>query len=411
MARGYHTLLAAFVVSSVLSCGEGIQQPVVVSAFSQDDGSSSSSAGPEDSHTESCFLNPLRSISPAEAEKEGLKDYKHKIGKDLTWGGTVFDVALIITGAVLCFAGYKLVKFAFILTGLGAGWFGTFWATSTVMTHIPKLYSCVALAIIPVAGGLIGALILYRFKKLTFVLLGGFVGAWLGLVTYLVALSHMERHNEAVKYGTVLVPAVLLGLIALKVEDTIVAIASALAGGLGFSIGFSYAVLARVNKHFVAWIQPCLFDGKCPSAPSSRKDHLAGNATAGSSSFSAADEDSLESYFVLVPIAICAIASLTGLCIQLRMLRRERAKAFTAMEFGAPPYVVDDPRLAMEFRQPPMTFNSYGGGAPQHLRAETAMLLQQQRQLEALQQQQQMDTILNMQAEQQRQIAAQMTLR
>ena len=133
MARGYHTLLAAFVVSSVLSGGEGIQQPVVVSAFSQDDGSSSA-AGPEDSHTESCFLNPLRSISPAEAEKEGLKDYKHKIGKDLTWGGTVFDVALIITGAVLCFAGYKLVKFAFILTGLGAGWFGTFWATSTVMT-------------------------------------------------------------------------------------------------------------------------------------------------------------------------------------------------------------------------------------------------------------------------------------
>ena len=66
----------------------------------------------------------LREPLPAQAEKQGLKDYNGKIGKDLTWGGTVFDVALIIAGALLCFAGYKLVKFAFILTGLAPQHFG-----------------------------------------------------------------------------------------------------------------------------------------------------------------------------------------------------------------------------------------------------------------------------------------------
>jgi hypothetical protein len=55
------------------------------------------------------------------------------------------------------------------------------------------------------------------------------------------------------------VPALLVGCCAIKLEDKILAIATAIIGGGIMAVGLTYLALARIDQRFVGWLNPCMW--------------------------------------------------------------------------------------------------------------------------------------------------------
>lgn len=54
-------------------------------------------------------------------------------------------------------------------------------------------------------------------------------------------------------------PALILGILAVKLEHKIFAFATSVIGGMMFSCGFSFIFLARLDGKYVEWMHPCMF--------------------------------------------------------------------------------------------------------------------------------------------------------
>eukprot|EP01047_Picozoa_sp_COSAG01_P029891 COSAG01_NODE_2065_length_8507_cov_67.737274_5_plen_117_part_00 len=65
--------------------------------------------------------------------------------------------------------------------------------------------------------------------------------------------------HEIVMVATVAVPALLVGCCAIKLEDKILAVATAIIGGGIMAVGLTYLALARIDQRFVGWLNPCMW--------------------------------------------------------------------------------------------------------------------------------------------------------
>lgn len=224
-------------------------------------GSNNASA---DGGNSTCFLNKYRTFTPASAREQGLK-YRQSLGKKFSWGGVAFDIALLISGFGLCFFGYKLVHVMVAATGFTAGLLFTFWGVSSVMSHFTSLYNCWALGLVPVLGALIGVVILKKIERLTFFILGAGIGTCIGYYLYIFIFANLEQshhwNHDLVNYGSIIVPALVCGAVAVKLEDKILAVATSLIGGIMVGVGFCYVVMVRLphGENYTAWMHPCMF--------------------------------------------------------------------------------------------------------------------------------------------------------
>merc|ERR1712146_559753 len=141
----------------------------------------------------------------------------------------------------------------------------------------------------------------------------------LGYYAYVLCLSHVHTnvvilHQDAMFWLCLVLPALLFGLMTLKLEDAIIAMATALLGSFAFMTGFQYEVLARINQKF---------------RPSSHiKDYENGNY--------------YHSPFVYGPIIASLVLALIGIVVQLKTKKSSNKREGTAEEqepFLTQPYV------------------------------------------------------------------------
>ena len=271
---------------------------------------SSASGGDPGAKNDTCFLNKFRTFTPEQAKKQGIS-YRQGLGTEMSFGSVAFDTALIIVGGGLCFVGYKLVEVMFLVAGFGSGMFLTFWITSSLMTHAPALYNCYALGIAPVVGGLIGAGILRKIEKLTFFGLGAIIGGCVGYYLYILFINNLQQTHklnpDLCEYGTIILPALLCGCFAVKIEKKILAVSTAIIGGLALSVGIDLLILVKIDERFAAWIHPCMF--KVEHACTSDYKHV-----------------EIMSGYVLGPMLGCVVISILGLVVQLKLQAKKKEK-------------------------------------------------------------------------------------
>ena len=67
-------------------------------------------------------------------------------------GSAVVSVALIVVGAVLLAAGYRVFKGVLFAAGFIGGFMGSWTGTSALFNMIPQLFNCWVLTIVPIRG-------------------------------------------------------------------------------------------------------------------------------------------------------------------------------------------------------------------------------------------------------------------
>ena len=119
-----------------------------------------------------CFLNRFRAISPQQAEEQGF-NLERQLQHTLSVGTVAFDVTLIVFGALMLVAGWKLFTVVLFAAGFGGGFVVTFFALSTFFNAI-GWFNCWVLSLVPVAGGLVAAAVVQKTMRLAFFLIGAF---------------------------------------------------------------------------------------------------------------------------------------------------------------------------------------------------------------------------------------------
>ena len=134
--------------------------------------------------TTACFLNQFRKLKPAQAAQQGI-NLTHTAHFNI--GSTVFDVVLMVVGAVFLFLGAKVTKLSLFVGGFGVGALACFFATSNIFSAL-QFFNCYLLGIVPLVGGLLLGVIVLKLLKLAFFAIGGSTGAILGYYVYVLVL-------------------------------------------------------------------------------------------------------------------------------------------------------------------------------------------------------------------------------
>jgi hypothetical protein len=138
---------------------------------------------------------------------------------------TASPILLLVAGFVVCFFGYRLLRFTLGLAGFCVG----LALGLSVAGLIPDI-SQVFTIIIGIVGGMLGAVIAALLYKVGVFLLGAGTGA---LVASIILTSTGWSHPLLVR----LIAAIAGGILTLVLERTLVSILSALAGGWGITLG------------------------------------------------------------------------------------------------------------------------------------------------------------------------------
>ena len=77
-----------------------------------------------------CFLNQFRTLSPEEAEKQGI-NLKQQLAHKLPVGSVAFSVTLMVFGGAMLVAGWKLFTLVLFLSGFGGGFLVAFFAVAS----------------------------------------------------------------------------------------------------------------------------------------------------------------------------------------------------------------------------------------------------------------------------------------
>lgn len=267
-------------------------------------------------------------------------NYFSKFDK-VSFGSIATQLVAMGLGVVLLFFGYKLVQYVLYLSGFAAGFLGFFWITSEIMS-LAKVSttttSCLVLGLVPLAGGLLGLCLVQKLVKLTFFCYGGMVGMSIGHFVYVLGVSHLENHfkidHALCYYGTLVILAILGGLVAIKLEDKILAVATAIAGSFCFSFGFwtFLTSAAKLSPKWSAWITPCMLDADSPCLEKI-KNALSDGSGPGTMDERVGDWVNPASVPVLVPVLLAVMLALAGFCVQVR-LQRKNPEKMQPMPYG-----------------------------------------------------------------------------
>jgi hypothetical protein len=138
---------------------------------------------------------------------------------------TIPPIALLIAGFLICFFGYRLIRFTLGLAGFGAG-FALGLTLAALVPHVSQLLTIV----IGIVGGILGALgatLLYKFGVF---LLGAGAGA---LAAGIVIAAAGWHHPLLIR----MVAAISVGLLTLLLERPLVSVLSAFVGAWGIVFG------------------------------------------------------------------------------------------------------------------------------------------------------------------------------
>jgi hypothetical protein len=86
--------------------------------------------------TATCFLNQFRSFTPGQAKAQGVNIEK-TLAHKLSVGSVAFSVTLMVFGALMLVAGWKLFTLVLFLSGFGGGFMVAFFAMSTFFNQFP----------------------------------------------------------------------------------------------------------------------------------------------------------------------------------------------------------------------------------------------------------------------------------
>jgi hypothetical protein len=272
-----------------------------------------------------CFLNRFRSFTPSDAKNMGIKYYSQF--QDVTVGSVTVQIVAMVGGVLLLFFGYKLIEYVLHMAGFAVGFIGCFWITSEIMTlaHADANSSttCILLGIIPLVGGVVGVCLVKKLEKMVFFCYGGMVGLTVGHFVYVIGVSHLEsayKIDHSLCYdGTLVLFLILGGIVAVKLEDKILAVATSIVGSFCFSYGFWTLLTtskAIKNPEWAAWVTPCMLNIKHQCIPSDPDGSLS--------------MDDISTWVkpgslpVVVPVAVAFVLAMLGLCVQLRMQRKSK---------------------------------------------------------------------------------------
>jgi hypothetical protein len=200
-------------------------------------------------------------LSPAEAKSQGIS-LEQTLAHKLSVGSVAFSVTMMVFGGLMLIAGWKLFTWVLFLSGFGAGFVFSFFAMSTFFNQVPAMFNCWVLSLVPVVFGVITGLLVRKTLKLAFFLVGAAVGGVFGFYAYNLGLNHYEVHGGSVRWvywACLLVPALLCGMVSVKLESKVLAFATSLVGGFAFVIGFDFLVLHPIDHRFTDWISPSSF--------------------------------------------------------------------------------------------------------------------------------------------------------
>jgi|EP01046_Picozoa_sp_COSAG06_P038412 hypothetical protein len=249
-------LLGACLALSGQAAGAPIASPAKVgSSKNHSEPANHSGDGPANA---TCFLNQFRTLSPEEAEKQGI-NLKQQLAHKLSVGSVAFSVTLMVFGGAMLVAGWKLFTLVLFLSGFGGGFLVAFFAVSSFFNQFPALFNCWVLSLVPLIGGLVCGAIVRKTLKLAFFLVGASVGLVFGFYAYNLGLDRYEVHGGSVHWvywGCLLVPALLCGSVSVKLESKILAFATSLVGGFAFVIGADFLILHPIDQRFTDWISP-----------------------------------------------------------------------------------------------------------------------------------------------------------
>jgi len=138
---------------------------------------------------------------------------------------TVSPVLLLVAGFIVCFFGYRLLRFTLGLAGFCVGL-----ALGLAVAGLIPNISQVLTIIIGIVGGVLGAVVAALLYKVGVFLLGAGAGV---LVASIILTSTGWSHPMLIR----LVAAIAGGILTLVLERTLVSILSALAGAWGITLG------------------------------------------------------------------------------------------------------------------------------------------------------------------------------
>jgi hypothetical protein len=138
---------------------------------------------------------------------------------------TISPVLMLILGFILCFFGYRLLRFTLALAGFAVGL-----ALGLALAGLIHGASQVFTIIIGIVGGILGALIATLIYKVGVFLLG----AGAGVLLAGIILTATGWHNPTMVRA---IAAISVGILTLIVERPLVSILSALAGAWGIVFG------------------------------------------------------------------------------------------------------------------------------------------------------------------------------
>jgi hypothetical protein len=139
--------------------------------------------------------------------------------------GVASPVLILVLGFILCFFGYRLLRFTLALAGFGAGLvFGL-----TVVRLIPGASQVLAL-VVGIVCGILGAVVATLLYKVGVFLLGAVVGL---LVASIILIATGWHQPMLVR----VIAAVVCGILTLVIERPLVSILSAFAGAWGIVFG------------------------------------------------------------------------------------------------------------------------------------------------------------------------------
>ena len=153
--------------------------------------------------------------------------------------GATWAVATIITGAISCFLGYKLLRFWIVLGGLVIGGVGGFYITASYSKNL------LVQVIVAVLAAIILAMISYNLYLVGVFLLCGLLG--------LVLSSYLIQPQTEVLTLICVVIGVAAGALAVRFVRPMVILSTSLQGGLSMATGI-VALAGLENNVFLGGI-------------------------------------------------------------------------------------------------------------------------------------------------------------
>lgn len=293
-----------------------------------------------------CYLDRFRTLS--HKAKEAGRKAKAKF-KEATLTSVIVQAVAMVTGSALVLVGYRLVEFVLLLGGFVAGFVVTFELVGIVLDLVEK-DNCYVLGIVPLVGGLLVGWFVQKAEKTIFFSFGAVTGLCLGQLVYVVALSHItdEDLSQVALYVCLILAAILGGLVAIKVERQILAVATSLIGSFLVSAGFWNLLVSTgaLDPKWSAWVHPCMLrENPCKFIDQSSPGGSDGSGSWGNTTFDVEGAESVDNVAsaaepvspeVLVPVILWVVLWIFGSVFQIRSQKKRKDNNDGGSELAQP---------------------------------------------------------------------------